>query len=288
MSLTLRKVAIKDPDSADMVLLSNIREGVDGAADIGFTQDGDEIRIEDNQTYEHSHNGQLDIKVLQPGVSDVAILNGLIGKRVEVSGWTIEGFLLFRDTVRLNRNPDYNSQVLNDRLLLTQKAPKGYSSGSSAFYVGPNALSLYNFRSGVLGTGGANDMLYGFEAESGVFAEMDGALLKVTTDTVAVGVKSKKIFFPFEGATLYASADFSDAGGERFRIGVRFLNSAGGTISESTSNYVQSGRKSHTATVPANTVYVQWITLKHEFTAESDSWTFTRPALRTTTKSFSL
>lgn len=282
MSLTLKKVAIKDPDSADMVLLSNIREGVDGAADIGFTQEGEEIRIEDNQTFEHSHNGELDIKVLQPGTSDVAILNGLVGERVEVCGWTIEGFLLFRDNIRLNRNPDYNSQVLNDRLFLTQKAPKGFSSGSSAFYVGPNALSLYNFRSG------ADDLLYGFESDAGVTVALAGAVQQVTTSTIATGVKSKKIFFPFEGATLYASADFSDAGSDRFRIGVRFLDSTGTLISDSVTDYVATGRKGHIATVPANTVYIQWITLRHAATGDASTWKFTRPALRTTTKSFSL
>ena len=283
MSLTLRKVAIKDPDSTDMVLLSNIREGVDGAADIGFSQEGDEVRIEDNQTWEHTHNGELDIKVLQPASASVAILDGLVGKRVEVCGWTIEGFMAFRDNVMLNRNPDFNSQILNDRIYVTQKAPKGYApSGAAAFYVGPNALALYNFRAG------ANDMLYGFEADTGVTTALADAVLQITTDTIATGVRSKPFLFPFVGAKIIASADFSEAGGDRFRIGVQFLDAAGDEISTSVSDYVQTGRKAHTATVPADTVYIKWITTRDEATGVDSSWKFTRPALRTTANTFSL
>lgn len=126
MALTLIKVAIKDPDSTDMVLLSNIMEGVDGAVTMGWEEEPESVKVEDGQTLDHSIMGTLDIKVLRAPASSIAILDGLIGKRVEITGWTIEGFLLFNGKPYLNRDPDYNSDILNDRILVTTKAVKGY------------------------------------------------------------------------------------------------------------------------------------------------------------------
>lgn len=126
MALTLKKVAIKDPDSSDMVILSNIMEGVDGGAAFGFSQEGESAQIEDNQTLEHTFMGDLDIKVLRCSASDKAILDGLVGKPVEISGWGISDFIVFDGTPTLNREHDFNSSILNDRIHVTTKSSKGY------------------------------------------------------------------------------------------------------------------------------------------------------------------
>ncbi len=127
MALTLRKIAIKDPDSSDMVVLSNIIDGVDGAATFGWSQEEESVQIEDNQKLDHSLNGELDIKVLRASDADTTIIDGLVGKRVEISGWGIDGFLVFRGLQRLVRVPDFNSAVLNDQLRITVRTVKGYT-----------------------------------------------------------------------------------------------------------------------------------------------------------------
>jgi hypothetical protein len=126
MALTLRKLAIKDPESTDMVILTNILEGVDGSSAMGFTQEGEEARVEDNQTMEHTHLGELDIKVLRLPSSELTTLRSFVGKRVEVSGWTIEGFFRFRDNPIMNQHDDFNSAIMNDRIFFTTTAIKGY------------------------------------------------------------------------------------------------------------------------------------------------------------------
>lgn len=126
MALTLRKIAIKDPASNDVVVLTNIMEGVDGSSAMGLTMEAEAVQIEDNQTLEHSLSLELDIKVIRGTDAELATLDGLIGKRVEISGWTIDGFFRMLENPYLNRNPDYNSSILNDRILITQKAIKGY------------------------------------------------------------------------------------------------------------------------------------------------------------------
>lgn len=127
MALTLKKVAIKDPESSDMVILSNIMDGVDGGAAFGFSQEGESVQIEDNQTLEHSFMGDLDIKVLRSSDSDKAIIDSLVGKRVEIVGYGISDMIVFAGNPVLNREHDYNSNILNDRIYVTTNSPKGYS-----------------------------------------------------------------------------------------------------------------------------------------------------------------
>lgn len=126
MALTLKKVAIKDPNSSDVVILSNIMDGVDGAAAFGFSQEGESAQIEDNQTLEHTFMGDLDIKVLRASASDKAIIDGLVGKPVEVVGWGISDFIVFDGNPTLNRETDFNSNILNDRIHVTTKTAKGF------------------------------------------------------------------------------------------------------------------------------------------------------------------
>jgi hypothetical protein len=284
MSLTLNRVAVKDPSTSDQVILSNILSGVDGSSAIGWSQEGEEVRIEDNQTMEHSHMGDLDIKVLRGTDSELTILNGLIAKKVEISGWTIEGFFRMRGNPLLNRSEDFNSAILNDHIYVTTNAPKGYvlDNGfySQAFYVGKNALRLYDTKQG------SATLLSGFDLDAGVTGSVAGENQTVTSEVKDDGIASKPMFFPFEGVSLVASADFSSAT-VRFNIGLRFLDATQTLISESVSDYIATGRRSQTALVPAGTVYVQWITTRNEASAvDGGNWTFTRPALRTNSATY--
>lgn len=150
---------------------------------------------------------------------------------------------------------------------------------AQTFYGGGNALSLYNF------TEGADGLLHGLVADDGVVTSINGAVQTVETDTEGDGVAFEPMLFPFEGATLIASADFS-AADTRFRIGVRFLDDEKDPINESVTDFIASGRRSHQAVVPQGAVYVQWITTRDDATGSPESWSFTRPALRTTSSTF--
>lgn len=151
---------------------------------------------------------------------------------------------------------------------------------SQEFYGGRNALALYNFKTG------DSDKLYGFSLDTGVTGSVAGEVQTVTSGVQGDGIKAEEQFFPFEGAKLIASADFSNAGG-RFRIGIRFLDANKATLSESYSDYIATGRRSHEVTVPANTVYVQWYSVRDEVDGTDYSWEFTKPALRTISSTFS-
>lgn len=283
MSLTLRKLALKNPATDDVVVMSNIMEGVDGAAAMGWTLDGQQVQIEDGQTLEFAHTGELDVRVMRVGSADLATIQSLIGTKVEVSGHTIEGFFVMRDLVLLNQNAQYNSNLVHDRVYLTLQAPKGYVGGdkrSQAFYLGLNALRLYDVRQG------DSDLLSGFEEVGTPGLSQSNGTQTVTTDTEGHGVVSHPIFFPFEGVRVIASADFSVAD-IRFHVGVRFLDADEQVISDSTDDFIASGRRSHTALVPSGTVYIQFLSTRQEETGASGSWSFTRPAIRTNSVSYS-
>lgn len=150
-----------------------------------------------------------------------------------------------------------------------------------AFYAGPNALRLYDVSQG------SASLLSGFSADASVTPSVSGNVQTVATDTKDDGVEHERILFPFVGATVVASADFSGAT-VRFNIGVRFLDATGATISEVMNDYIASGRRSVEATVPANTVYIQWISTRNEASAaDSGAWSFSRPALRTNSSAYS-
>jgi len=152
---------------------------------------------------------------------------------------------------------------------------------SRAWYLGRNALKLYDLSQG------ASNLLSGLSKDASVTATLSTGSQTVATDTEDDGVEFEAMLFPFEGATVIASADFSGAT-VRFNIGVRFLDADKDVISESLSDFIATGRRSHTATVPSTAVYIQWISTRNEASAADDGeWTFTRPALRTNSESYS-
>ena len=280
MSLTLIKLAVKDPATDDQVILSNIREGVDGAADMGWAEEEQNVQIEDNQRLEHSTEGTLDVKVLRGTTAEVSQLNNFIGKRCEVSGWTIEGFLLFSEQNRIVRVPDFNSDILNDQIRLTQTTPKGFRSGVRAFYGGRNAVMLHDIRSH---SGAANSQLFsGFSKEGAPDTNVTG-IEKTVTGDLDEGVVSAKLYFPFEGAKLVASAQIANSPDDG-AVGLRFLSHNDTILSTSTSNFTTGGRRSHEATVPSGTYYIQFIALVKE--SLEGSFTLSLPAIKTMNTQF--
>lgn len=150
-----------------------------------------------------------------------------------------------------------------------------------AFYAGANALRLFDTENG------SSTLLSGFTADASVTGSVAANVQTVATDTKDDGVAHEPILFPFSGATVIASADFS-AATVRFNVGVRFLDENKATLSESMSDYTQSGRRSHEAEAPSGTVYIQWISTRNEASAADDGeWSFSRPALRTNSTAYS-
>jgi hypothetical protein len=88
------------------------------------------------------------------------------------------------------------------------------------------------------------------------------------------------LFFPYEGATLTASASFTAQTGD-WAIGFRFLDDTGSIVSMNTNTIAAMDipiRGNHTATVPAGTFFVQFCVIESQVNA-ADATTFNTPMI---------
>jgi hypothetical protein len=222
------------------------------------------------------------VKVLRAPTADLAKINALIGKRVELSGIGIDGFLLFADNPVLSRNPDFDSDVLNDQIYVTERAVRGYrSTGTQAFYGGRNAFGLWNHadidatiaQSGWVALTGAGTSDY-----------VTGILQLELVDGDST-IESRAFLCPFVGDTVIGSIKPISITEGSFRLGIRFYQ-ANGTTEVSTvwsNTFTGTTRKSVTATVPANAVYARLVI---DGVALDFAGTFHQPALTTTTTTY--
>lgn len=282
--LTLRKLAIKDPESSDLVILSNIMDGVDGSTAFGFSVEEQSVSIDDMQKLDYREDTQMDLKVIRPSASDLAKIDSLKNKPVEISGYTLEGFVQFLGTHILTRIADYNSDIINDQLRVYVQSPFGYfdtdKGRARQFYAGKNALSLYNILAGT------NDILNGFEADSSVSTILASGGMDVSTDAVGTGVKSHDVFFPFEGVKVFSSAEFNDAN-MRFRIGIRFLDENKSILEEEFKDFIADGRRTVSAVVPENTYYIKLFAEKHDNDGTSGKFNIKEPMIAVREQEFS-
>lgn len=209
----LTRLAVQNLNApASIAQLSNIMEGVDGAATFGYNVEEESIQIEDNQKLQHSHLHTLDVRCIDSNANS-AILDAIIAgnHKALISGYTPDGFLVWNDPSRLVRNKQFDG-IVATALTCTVKSTPNYrgTPPSRAVHASRNLLGVYDVTS-------------------------------ITTATL----KGLSIFFPFAGLELTASGTGGD-------VGFSFRNASDAEISSST------GSSPHTATVPANTVYIRF------------------------------
>jgi len=272
MQNTIKKIAIQDASSpGDIVFLSNIMEGVEGAASFGYTEEITGLKVEDNQTQNYLRNGILDVRVIQSSDSDLAILDDLINnqKKARVTAITIDGFVIFEREVLLYRAPYFNSNIISDQIYIKVSDNLGYSGTApntrQAFYGGDNALALYKVRVG------SSLLLNGFQKETGVDSVVIGSSQTINVYTAQQALLSNALLFPFPGENLTVSFNVTEAD-ITYRLGVRFLDSASSVLSNDYTTFSSTGRITHSATVPASTVYVQFYVTNDGSVGASEVW----------------
>lgn len=131
MITLLKKIAIRPMDDAfNIVTLTNIMEGVDGAAAFGYNLETVALQVEDNQTQQYKHIHTFDVRVIEES-SDSAIIDGWIASqtRVEISGQGIDG-LFFMSDVLLTRNKQYD-EVFASAFFATAETLTSYTTGQT-------------------------------------------------------------------------------------------------------------------------------------------------------------
>jgi hypothetical protein len=277
MLLQLRKLAVQSiATPADIVILTNISEGVEGATVFGVTEEEvNPIKILDGQTALTAYRHTINIRGLYDD-TDMAQLKtwALAQEPVRITGLGVNGAIIFDGDYLLAVNTGFDS-INTVALKVTVEWANEYQAGYQQIAIGQNLLRNYLVN---LGTG---TLLYGFTADAGVTPTYSGGNQTVTYASGSDnGVKSASVFFPFEGEQLTASASFTTQTGD-WAIGFRFLDDSGALISQST-NAIDSGdvpiRGNWTTTVPAGTFFIQLVVVESQVSA-AEATTFNTPQI---------
>lgn len=282
MLTQIQKLAVQsiaDPD--ELVILTNISEGVEGATLFGITEESpDPLKIEDDQTVQQRFRHTVNIRGLYDS-TDMAQLRTWSGSqtKVRLSGYTVDGFVLFNGDYLLSPNAQFDS-VNVTALMVTVEWLGNFSSGYRQIHIGENGLRNYDVLAG------ASTLLYGSTADAGITPTLSGDDQTITYASGAGnGWRSGAIFFPFEGLTLTASANITSATGTMgWQIGLAFYVEDGTTIISTSITAYDGGsvpaRVSHSTTVPTGTFFIKMVVLAGSDQTPADSTTFHSPCIR--------
>ena len=191
----LSRIAVQNTDTpSSIATLTNIMDGVDGAAVFGYNVETEDVRTEDNQTQIYSHIHTLDIRVLET-TADSAILDAIVSGTIKakISGYSPDGFFIWDEPAYIMRNKQYDN-VLASAVMATQKSTPGFrgTPRKRPVHAGANLLGVYD-----------------------------------VGELTTADLKTRSIFFPFAGLTLTASSSSGD-------VGFSFRDSADAELSVST------------------------------------------------------
>lgn len=288
----IKKLAIIEDASPDnIVVLSNISEGVDEASTFGYETEEAALTIEDGQTIHDAIEHTLDVRTIVPDSGDSQLQTWTDNlTSVYVSAIGVDGGILFGDVqtgegaVRFYKDDQFSERKAI-KIMATRKTIPGYDSSTGLFengiWVGSNLLAGYEWA----------------DADSDGMADgwgNEGATFNVTTFTsgqqtleagTSVSRFVRRIYFPFEGEEVTFSLDNDSRTGTYAteEISIQFIDDSDAVISTETTTFSTTGRKSVTGTTPANTIKINVL-----FSIAASSTTVTSvisdPALQLGTK----
>jgi hypothetical protein len=143
------------------------------------------------------------------------------------------------------------------------------------FYAGANGLSLFDVERG------GDDTLYGFVADNEVdSSSVDSDEMTFATQVQNTGTRTVAFLCPFVGEPITVSADIETLTGGNASIGVAFHDAEMDVLSVSGTTVTATGRASHLAVIPSNTVYIRMYIVKQQDNSDIVTVAFKRPALQ--------
>jgi hypothetical protein len=258
MALYLKKLAVYNTVSEEVVQLVNVMEGAEGSAVFGYNQTDSALVVANGQKTQFKQTHTVSLSVLPPTGADETIMNNIMyapdQSPVLVAGMSDDIFLTWDEAVYLTQKDEYGD-TLTRNLNMTLDATIGYRGTAplkkKPVYAGGNLLALYDVLTG------SNDLLNGFIKSGTITTSVSGAAQTLTraADATAL-IESRPILFPFGGETITLSM-FVNSANAGYSFGFRFLDETGVEIDTSiTTTTGATSRKSHTATIPTGTAFV--------------------------------
>lgn len=290
MILSIKEIHIYDNNS-DIVSLTNISEGVDGASVFGFTSEPEYINIEDNQSYLIKKNHTLDVRILKPASSDLTILNNWIDNntKVFISIRNLDDSILSIGDIN---NPDSGVHIVKNEQLssndifsfkVTKSSTTGFNPSNGIYegsvFAGFNVSGITEWGDKV-GDGIADGWTYSTNSRS-----FSSNIQYLDADT-STKTFSRNVLFPYASETSSLSFTIDSQVGtyNTNRIRLEFYDKNKSFISSDNYTVTGLGRNQNIATIPINTVYVK-ISLQISSTTGSVTTGVSFPSFRLGTSS---
>lgn len=270
----LQEVAIMSENGGQIARLSNVMDGVDGAATFGYTIEEGEFAIEDNQKVQRYHDHTLDIRLLNDPVAE-GIIDGIIsaGERAYIAGYTPDGFLCFDEPVIIARNPQYDQNIVS-AFSARKRTLCGYTEVSKGFYksiyAGRNLLALYD----VTRPRTNSSVLSGFVATSSYDFTFAGGVQGLERTGAAPSFhKYAHLFWPFQ-IPIKLTVDFESLSSDVV-LRLNYEDDGMSSIGDDDKTVSSSGTETLTATPPPNTAFVSvWMTID-----QNETFSFKHPRI---------
>jgi hypothetical protein len=260
-ALYISKLALFNQSESSPLILTNVFEGVDGASAFGYTNEQTSVQVGANRKQVIADNHTIDITVVndRSAIATITEWANTPSFDFRLSAYGGDTFLIFDDPTKLVFPAQFDT-IMTRRLGLTLSAPAGYTGTAPnvklPVFAGCNALSLYKHWEG------SAQLMNGFQVvtTNGTTAWNGATQRLVLGASEELTLLSQPLLFPFPDAQITASmTSINDGLSGGFDLGFRFLEADETTeVSVSATSLSGEGRKSHTATVPATTAYIQF------------------------------
>lgn len=262
--LRLRNLAIIEDASPDNVVnLIPVTEGPEGAAVFGASNEHETFQVQAGQLVLDRGAPELSVVCLKPDTSDITQIESWVDNQTDVyvSGLTLDGGIMFGDAenstqaVKLQANEAVSDNDLY-AFTITKQTPPGFDPSTgiyqNGFWVGKNLLGMYQW-----GDADSSGIADGWGAAGFSTTSFSSGQQTLEADTTQRDFE-RSLWFAFEGQQVTFSIDIDSRTGSYAteQIELSFLDDSGSQISNETTSFSSTGRKSVTGTVPADTVQV--------------------------------
>ncbi len=259
MALYLKELAVLETTTNTLVKLTNVMEGVDGAATFGYNVEQVAVKVNGNQTLPYLWRHTLDIRISDDATpATQAILTAWANApetyRFKASGYGGDTFLLWDEPVTMLFVRQRDGIAVR-RMLMTLDAVPGFTGTAPLdrmpVYAGQNLMGIFKpftgsaqFMNGITSTA---------SVDTAVFNSPNQTLALGTNGFVAYG----PFLFPFDDVTLTMSVNMTAVASPFFTGRMRYLNSAQALISSSDVSLSSATRRSVTGNTATGTYYIQ-------------------------------
>jgi hypothetical protein len=254
MIAQLVRLALADAsDLSDNVVLTNISEGVDGAAAMFYNaEDNSVLTTGAGDSLLNSQLHTIDIRALW-GSAEQTKLYGWVTARTKLiaTAYGLDGALVWRQPVLLAAT-EGTDNTITARVRMTAVTLFGYApNGGKVVHIGPNLLRTFDVLNGTATN------WYGFTASSPSEISRSGDTITYAPAGSATNSLTNRLFYPFPGERLAFGLTSANINTD-CTVSLAAFNAAGSQISASSLVVSGTGAFTQTFTLPALTVSIQF------------------------------